>query len=387
MTVATSSPGARAPDAVERPVSTEEVADLMAWATAEGVGVLPVGSGRRARPVVGEGRYILLRTDGLAGIDHYEAADLTLAAGAGTPVRTVTDALAANDQWAPFDPPFVDQRTLGGFVALGESGPLQTGYGALRNHVLGMTVVTGDGRVVRLGGRVVKNVAGYDLLKAVIGSRGSLAVITSVVLRAFPVPPVDRVLVLEGRSMAHLLDMAQRVGTAPVLPVSTVIVDSLAEAGGRPALVLRLHGAAETVDADRATLETHTDATFQRHDHLDLAAVRDHAGEGEAIIVATARPSRLTTVVEAMGALEPTGLFIDPYTGRVRAAAALPDLEVVGEVRTRIESADGALRLDAPKLDGEAWRQGTRPSAGEATIIDGLRTAFDPGGVLWPARR
>src|SRR5680860_1056589 len=105
----------------------------------------------------------MLSTARMSGVEIYEPADLTLTAGAGTPLRELAEALAPHDQWLPFDPPDADGRTLGGLVAAGLSGPLAAGYGPLRNHVLGATVVCGDGRVLRLGGRVVKNVAGFDL--------------------------------------------------------------------------------------------------------------------------------------------------------------------------------------------------------------------------------
>ncbi|MBT8487519.1 MAG: FAD-binding oxidoreductase [Gemmatimonadetes bacterium] len=379
-------PGSRRPDAVVRPGATEDVAALMEWATREGVGVLPIGSGRRAHPVRGDGRFVVLRTDGLAGLETYEAADLTLSAGAGTPFGTVAAALAENAQWAPFDPPRIDQRSLGGLVANGLSGPLHMGYGELRNHVLGLTVVTGDGRTLRLGGRVVKNVAGFDLLKAVVGSRGSLAIITSVVLRAFPVPPVDRTLYVEGATVGELLKHALEVGTAPVLPASSVIVDALAAAGGRPALVVRLHGAEATVAADQRRLEEHVGLTFRVDSGVDHAGVRDHASLGDVLLAASARPSRLGAVLDALDALTPTALSVDSYGGRVRAASAVPTGEVIDSVRSRIEDVGGALRLFAPSMDGRAAELSTRPRPGEQALVEGLRSAFDPGGVLWPAR-
>lgn len=379
--------GSRPPEAVVRPGSTTEVASLMEWATRQGVGVLPVGSGRRARPVQGDGRYVVLETGRLAGIEEYEAANLTLTAGAGTPFTTLTDALAENVQWAPFDPPLVSNRSLGGFVADGLSGPLRMGYGDLRNHVLGMTVVTGDGRTLRLGGRVVKNVAGYDVLKTVVGSRGSLAVITSVVLRAFPRPVVDRVLIRDGASVPELLDLALEVGTAPVLPVSSVIVDRLPEADGRPALVVRLHGAQETVDADQRRIEEHMGVSFQNGSEVDLVGVRDHAGEGEMVVWVSSLPSRLSTVLQALEALEPAALFVDTYGGLLRMTCSSAPPDAVVQARRRIEAVGGALRVFAPAIEGRAAELGSRPSAGEASLIQGLRRAFDPGEVLWPAGR
>ena len=169
-----------APEAMVRPESTEEVAAVLAWASEQRVGVVPIGSGSRLEVRRMEGRFVVLSTSRLTGVDIYEPADLTFTAKAGTRLDGLNEELRAHAQWIPFDPPRVLDRTLGGLVAMGESGPLAMGYGELRNHVLGMTVVCGDGRTLRLGGRVVKNVAGFDLLKPMVGSRGRLAVITSV---------------------------------------------------------------------------------------------------------------------------------------------------------------------------------------------------------------
>lgn len=408
------SPGAhwsRPPEAVVRPGSTEEVAKLMEWATREGIGVLPVASGRHARPVMRTGRYVVLSTERLAGIQEYEAANLTLSVGAGTPFGQVQAALSANGQWAPFDPPHVTRRSVGGLVAAGTTGPLWMGYGDLRNHVLGMTVVTGDGRTLRLGGRVVKNVAGYDLLKAVVGSRGSLAVVTSAVLRAFPEPQVDRTLVLEGASVEELLEVALEVGTAPVLPVSSVLVDRVPsdgdgsggveggggpvgsegrpEAAGKAALVVRLHGARETVDADQKRLEAHVGTSFREAPALDLDAVRDHAAEADVVLLASALPSRLPKVLEALDACGPEALHVDSYGGLARAALSADAVDALPRLQAAMEALDGALRVSVSSRGGPAASApvGTEPSLGETALIRGLRDVFDPRGALWPARR
>ncbi|HBV05509.1 MAG TPA: FAD-binding oxidoreductase, partial [Gemmatimonadetes bacterium] len=145
------------PEVLIRPVSTEEVSQILTWAGKEGVGVLPLGSGRHLGPI-GGGRFVALETSLLAGVDEYEPADLTITSGTGTTFSTVDSTLRENGQWAPFDSPGVNERSIGGLVSEASHGPLWAGYGSLRNHVLGATLVTGDGRVLRLGGKVVKNV-------------------------------------------------------------------------------------------------------------------------------------------------------------------------------------------------------------------------------------
>jgi glycolate oxidase FAD binding subunit len=381
----------RPPESVVRPGSTGEVAALMSWASREGVGVLAVGSGARAVPVSDDRPYVLLSTARLTGIDIYEAADLTLTAGAGTPFRTIAEALGAQEQWAPFDPPFVLERTLGGLVASGQSGPLWMGYGEVRNHVLGATVVTGDGRTLRLGGRVVKNVAGYDLLKAVVGSRGTLAVITSVCIRAFPRPAVDRLLVARGDSLDALADLAVAVGTAPVMPVSSVLVDEVAALPGGPraaALLVRLHGAEATVEADRATLQAHLGRDLENVDAAAsvLEEVRDRGADGPVVIEASARPSRLRSLLTALEALGAEALVLDTYAGRARLGGRTLDPGAFTRAKEAVERLGGALRVvRAPDRDAAALR-GSAPSADEARLTMRLRSSFDPQDTLWPGR-
>ncbi len=365
-----------------RPASVEEVVAELARARREGLGVLPVGSGRHVGRAAGRQRWIALSTERLSGIEIYEPADLTLTAGAGTPMREVSAALAANDQFAPFDPPFVLERSLGGLVADGASGPLWTGYGELRNHVLGLTVVTGDGRVLRLGGRVVKNVAGFDLIKPMTGSRGSLGVIVSVCLRAFPLPAEDRLLVLEGADVASLLDVARGVGTAPVLPVSSVIV------GG--ALLVRLHGAGSTVDSDQRTIERHVGRTFTVPDAPSagarLARARDAAAAADTVLELSVRPSRLPDLWPSVAEATPSEAVVDTYAGRVRVGFETLDRAAASRLTEAAERLGGAASV-VRSSDPDVASAGSRPSDAEELLTGRLRDAFDPDGVLWPARR
>ena len=386
-------PGA-APESVVRPTSTEGVAEVLSWASREGVGVLPLGSGDRLGRAVPEGRYVALSTERLAGIEIYEPADLTLTAGAGTPVRDIDRELRANGQWAPFDPPFVLERTLGGLTATGESGPLWMGYGELRNHVLGATVVTGDGRVVRLGGRVVKNVAGYDLLKPIVGSRGSLGVITSVCLRAFPLPTVDRALVLRADHPAELVDSARAVGTAPIMPVSSVLVHR-AEALGAAALVVRLHGQGATVDSDQATLEGHLGRDFEvvtfhgapGADESVLAGLGEHASRSPYVVEATARLSVLDDLMRVLESLGQGRMFVDTYGVRARVGLDGFDREAVASATEAIDRIGGAMRVVRAPPEAETAEWWSRPTRDEVDLITSLRSRFDPAGVFWPAWR
>lgn len=371
---------------VVRPATTEEVAEAVRWASANQVGVLPVGSGLRlwARPE--GGRFIILATDRLAGFEIYEPADLTFTARPGTRLADVNDTLGRHHQWLPFDPPWFPERTLGGLVASGESGPVATGYGELRSHVLGATLVCGDGRVLRVGGRVVKNVAGFDLLRPLVGSRGRLGVVTSLCLRAFPVPAVDRLLVLRAGDVSELEAATRAVRTAPVLPVSVVLWAPAARLGAEAALVVRLQGAAPTVDADQATFERHAGATFTAPD--DAAAFRDELRDrcvgGLVSVRITILPSRLFDALKAVRRhLGDVSIVADAYGGSVRTEADAIDASTLAALRSDVEALDGALVVrGAPELSPSG-----SPRASEVQELEsGLERVFDPEGVLWPCR-
>jgi len=397
----------RPPESVVRPESAAEIADTMRWAASRGLGVLPVASGQRLRAAALDRPYVLLVTERLRGVEIYEPADLTLTASAGTPMADVASTLGAHGQWLPFDPPEVDSRTLGGLVATGESGPMWMGYGELKNHVLGATVVTGDGRVLKLGGRVVKNVAGFDLLRPMVGSRGRLAVITSVCVRAFPRPEVDATLVLRADGVQELYGAAAAVGTAPILPASCALLAPAFALGAGAALVVRLHGSAATVAADHRTLERHVGRPLERVSEAVALqrAVRDQAADG-IVLEARVLPSRLGTVVDAVlaalgeggatGAVA-LGLVADTYLSALRVATPALEAAAAARVRSAVEAAGGTLsvhvngrasaegRVDAARV-AELVAAGSPPRPQEADLVAGLERVFDPDGVLWPCR-
>ena len=131
------------------------------------------------------------------GIVEYEPGDLTMTVRAGTPLDTLRDVARDEGQWLPLDPFGHPGGTIGATIATASSGPLSAAFGTPRDHVLGCEFITGTGDVVRAGGRVVKNVAGFDLVRLVTGAWGTLGVLTEVSIRLRALPEVDRTLALE----------------------------------------------------------------------------------------------------------------------------------------------------------------------------------------------
>jgi glycolate oxidase FAD binding subunit len=172
---------------------------------------------------------------------NYDPAELVVTARAGTPVREIEASLAAHGQHLPFEPPcFGPAGTLGGAVASGLAGPARPSSGPLRDYVLGVRLLTGDGRVLRFGGEVMKNVAGYDVARLMAGAFGTLGVLLEVSLKVLPLPPEQRTLVHEATQAEAIERLAGLSRTALPLTASCW-------SGGR--LYMRFAGTPGTLDA------------------------------------------------------------------------------------------------------------------------------------------
>ena len=194
----------------------------------------------------------VLETCGLSGVKLYEPAALTLIAGAGTPLDEVEDMLAGERQCLPFEP--TDHRgllqtdgvpTIGGVAAANVSGPRRVKVGACRDHMLGVRFVDGRGTVIKNGGRVMKNVTGYDLVKLLAGSCGTLGVITEIAFKVLPKPDFQGVLLIYGLSDAEAVRaMSVSLGTPFNITGAAHAPRGL---DGHPATMIRLEGFEEIV--------------------------------------------------------------------------------------------------------------------------------------------
>lgn len=187
----------------------------------------------------------ILDTTALAGITSYEPSELVVTVRAGTPLAELEAALAQKGQCLPFEPPhFGSDGTVGGMVAAGLSGPARASVGAVRDYVLGATLVNGRAEVLSFGGQVMKNVAGYDVSRVLAGSLGTLGVIAEVSLKVLPVAPAEATLEF-ACSQADALRLLNEWGGRP-LPLNA---SCWFEYGGAGALYLRLRGAVAAVEA------------------------------------------------------------------------------------------------------------------------------------------
>jgi FAD/FMN-containing dehydrogenase len=201
------------------PGSAEEIGEIMKLASREHWSVVPVGGMNWLKSKAN----VVIKTTRLNRIIEHEPADLIAVAQAGVRLIDFNAALAENGQWLPLDPPDDGRATIGGVVATGIGGAQQFGYGRPRGSVIGMKVVLADGSMIKAGGRVVKNVAGYDLCKLFTGSFGSLGIITEVNFKLRPRPAREASVIVRG-TVEELRKCARAIVEARLFPVATEIV-------------------------------------------------------------------------------------------------------------------------------------------------------------------
>ena len=241
------------PKAVVLPASVQEIQDVLRFAAKENLSVMPAGAGTK----LGIGNLpqkvdVVLATTRLNSVVEYEPADLTVTVEAGIRLAALQAVLAQHRQYLALDPPSADRCTLGGIVATNASGSLRLRYGAARNQVLGLRVVHANGTVVKSGGKVVKNVAGYDLNKLYIGAFGTLGIITEVTLKLSPIPAYEAILVADFQNVQGAIDTGLSIIGSQILPmfvnlsINADCVGTVTDTK-RPTLVVGFGGDPETV--------------------------------------------------------------------------------------------------------------------------------------------
>jgi glycolate oxidase FAD binding subunit len=387
--------GAGAPLAVVEPEDASAVAAVLNLCSGEGWGVAVAGATGRGR----RGAEVLLRTRRLWGEPEHEPADLTAGVSAGVTLEELQATVAAAGQLAALDPPGWTARSVGGTIAARAAGPLQERFGSPRDQVLGVTLVSGDGRLLRLGGRVVKNVAGYDLVRLVVGSRGTLGVITHAHLRLFPKPLADLTLRADGDA-AELAAMAPHAAALEPDALEIVAED------GKAALLVRFSGAEETVawKAERlrdlaagATRLAEHDATLwwtAGYDAEHTAALRLRwLGRPDRLALTMAAAEQLGGALNGLLNSRSGNRFTHAHAGagevragwrRLRepaewqAAAAL-----VAEARAAAAAEGVRLAVDAmPAAMAAVLEPAPKPDPVAAEVEERVRRAFDPAAIL-----
>ena len=206
---------------------------------------------------------LAVSTRGLDEIVSVSPADLVATIQAGASMDEIRRRLAEQGMWLAVDPPGRPDRTLGSIIATGTSGPLRHGFGPVRDHVLGCTVVTGDGRIVKPGARVVKNVAGYDLTKLHVGSFGGFGIVTEAHLRLRALPRADVTVISRG-SRDALTAAARDLLEAGIAPVALELLSPALAAESEWVLAARFVGIDPAVQADVRRLPSDTESVWEQ---------------------------------------------------------------------------------------------------------------------------
>jgi glycolate oxidase FAD binding subunit len=214
-----------APRAVERPEAPEAVAAVLRRAADAGQAVIPWGAGtKQGLGNVPRAYDLALDLTALDQVLEYEAADLVVTAQAGVPLAALRARLTEAGQFLALDPPYADRATLGGTLAANASGPSRLLYGTARDLVLGLRVALPNGDLVKSGGKVVKNVVGYDLNKMHIGALGTLGVIVEVTLKVHPLPAAEATVAASFASLEAAHETAGKLFRSVLYPRAVDLV-------------------------------------------------------------------------------------------------------------------------------------------------------------------
>jgi glycolate oxidase FAD binding subunit len=235
---------------VARPSTEADLVDIVHAANADEAPIEIVGGA--SKRISGNNFYPHVETCGLTGIISYEPTELVMTVRAGTALATVIAALDERNQMLAFDPPVLADATIGGVIATNSSGPRRLRHGAARDHFLGFRAVSGRGEAFKAGGKVVKNVTGYDLPKLIAGSWGTLAILTEVTVKVMPKPAVEVTLIIKGLTDDRAINLfTTLMGGAHEIAAATHISD---HGDGSSITALRIEGFQSSVAARQATL-------------------------------------------------------------------------------------------------------------------------------------
>ena len=373
------------------PTDEAECARVLSDAARERRSVRIVGSGTKG--YIGDvgPTDLEVGTTKLGGVIDHEPADLTVTVGAGMRMGELAQVLARAGQFLPLDPPHGEAATVGGVIAANSNGFWRARYGAVRDLLLGTRVALADATVARAGGRVVKNVAGYDLDKLLVGSFGTLGVIVEATLKVLPLPPASDGLAADFADPADAFAAADGICRAASRSDACVVERS---EGTAWRLAIEARGSAATVtraidDARRGVASHHGEV---RELGDELAVMRElpaHATDG-ALVRAVLPLAAAAAFSETAAGLDSTATLVaDAASGIVRVHLVGDDDAVVRDAEAlllaaRVVGGAGRVERRAERLRAHLRTWATRPNGD--FLMRRIKDSFDPAGILEPGR-
>ena len=372
-----------------KPRTVQELADYVAI----GAKLEIVGSGTKrglGRPLQAE---TALDMSGFTGISLYEPEELVLEAGAGTRLSDIEKALAEHNQQLAFEPPDYSKLlgvkhngTLGGLMACGLSGPRRIKAGAARDHILGIAGVSGRGEIFKAGGRVVKNVTGFDVAKLMTGSYGTLAALTSITVKVLPAAATEETLVFNGLSDAKAMQAMS------LAMQSACDVSGAAHLPGKPAQTLfRLEGIQPSVVYRRQKLASHlkifgaSDYLSEKESSSEWKAIRDverlSADDTRFVWKLSVTPSKAAETVARISKQLDVQYFYDWAGGLVWLGVPRSNQAYAYIIRNCVE--DGHATLFRAEEDVRERIEVFEPQLPAlSALTKRVKASFDPHGVF-----
>jgi glycolate oxidase FAD binding subunit len=324
------------------------------------------------------------------GVVDYVPGDLTITVQSGTTLAEIEELTRAEGQWFPIDPFGSKDGTIGATIATGSFGPLANSFGRPRDLVLGLELITGDGKIVRGGGRVVKNVAGFDLVRLMTGSWGTLGIITEVTLRLYSLPSATVTLALGSSDSVTALQ--QRINSllqSPGIPFAVELVDASMSAklgiAQKQQLLVRLGGNSAAVNAQRSAIELlggarEVDpAVWNR-----LQTVEDAEGRIPIVVRLSCLPQSVaetwTQIRAILDEVNGAVMHSTPSLGIIRCL--LPG-ETQFSILERLTGIAANPTVVFERLPRDGWAS-LAPSVVSDRLSQRVKTAFDPFGILNP---
>lgn len=402
------------PKQIETPASLDELARIVAVAAKENAAIVPWGGGTLQHLGNAPRRYDLaIDLTRLNRVLEYAPDDLTITVEAGTTIAAIQAALDSHSQFIPLDPPLPAHATIGGTLATNANGPLRLRYGSARDFTLGMSVVNAEGKITKSGGKVVKNVAGYEMAKLNIGAFGSLGVIAQATFKVYPKPKEEITVVAEFKDANAACQAVKAFWSLTTLPLAIELFDAkLARAVGLKvgensfAIAVRFGGTktvadgaahkakAAAQDAKTKNIESISDKGLQ--DKIaDLPATLRETHAAGALLRIGLPPSKLNSAIEKI-AERASAVGIESYELYAHAATAVlyvafdanaeKMVEEIKHWRWALSPLEAHLVIEyAPGTVKEmvsVWGD----TGAEHFIAQRLKEKFDPQWILNPGR-